>query len=158
MFVADALTRDKALLNDYHGDEIAAELLGLSDNNALRKLVGNLGTGGDARAQLITLALVLSSLESRTPKDAWRSPSTGWSHFVKGADYLKFLAAQGYRLSAVEEVITGDKTLPVARGRFVGRFHRCGRRVCCGQRSWARTHVAHHGPARCVPRRQLLGS
>lgn len=55
---------------------------------------------------MITLALVLGALEARTPKDAWRH-SGSWGQHVKSADYLKFLAAAGYSLAAVEEVIIG---------------------------------------------------
>ena len=110
IFVAGCLARDKFLLDQHHGADIVAELLGVDGGSALRKLVDSLGTGGDARAQMITLALVLGSMEARTPKDAWRSAAgAGWVSSVKPGDYLKFLAAQGYTLSAVEEVITGQK-------------------------------------------------
>jgi ParB family chromosome partitioning protein len=52
---------------------------------------------------------VLGALETRTPKDAWRS-SAAWGEHVKSADYLRFLAANGYSLAAVEQVITGEST------------------------------------------------
>jgi ParB family chromosome partitioning protein len=113
VFVAECLARDKFLLDQHHGDETAAELLGLGKDTGtrtgIRELVAALGTGGDARAQVITLALVLGALEARTPKDAWRS-SDAWGQHVKSADYLKFLAANGYSLAAVEQVITGEST------------------------------------------------
>lgn len=110
MFVAGCLARDKFLLDQHHGDEIAAELLGLDDSAAIRKLVEGLGTGGDKRAQVIILRLVLGSMEARTPKDAWRNANSGWlTSGVKSSDYLKFLAVQGYTLSAVEEVITAHR-------------------------------------------------
>jgi ParB family transcriptional regulator, chromosome partitioning protein len=111
VFVAECLARDKFLLDQHHGDETAAELLGLDNSAAVRKLVESLGTGGDARAQVIVLGLVLGSMEARTPKDAWRNASSGWlTSGVKSGEYLKFLAEQGYTLSAVEEVITADRT------------------------------------------------
>jgi ParB family chromosome partitioning protein len=111
VFVAECLARDKFLLDQHHGDETAAELLRLDNSAAVRKLVESLGTGGDARAQVIVLGLVLGSLEARTPKDAWRNASSGWlTSGVKSGEYLKFLAEQGYTLSAVEEVITADRT------------------------------------------------
>jgi ParB family chromosome partitioning protein len=110
VFVADCLSRDKFLLDQHHGDDTAAELLGLGNGTGIRELVASLGTGGDVRAQVITLALVLGSLEARTPKDAWRSSTAAWGQHVKSADYLKFLAANGYSMAAVEEVITGDAT------------------------------------------------
>ena len=110
MFVAGCLARDKFLLDQHHGDEIAAELLGLDDSAAIRKLVEGLGTGGDKRAQVIILGLVLGSMEARTLKDAWRNANSGWlTSGVKSSDYLKFLAVQGYTLSAVEKVITAHR-------------------------------------------------
>jgi ParB family transcriptional regulator, chromosome partitioning protein len=51
--------------------------------------------------------LVLGALEAITPKNAPRF-SRGWLDFVKSADYLKFLAANGYPLAPVEQVIIGD--------------------------------------------------
>lgn len=109
-FVAECLTRDKRLLDEYHADDIAAELLGVDDPDAVRKAVANLGSSGDGRAQVITLALVLGALEGRTLKDAWRNPSGGWGSWVKPGDYLKFLADNGYTLSDIEQVITGEQT------------------------------------------------
>jgi ParB family chromosome partitioning protein len=112
IFVAGCLARDKFLLDEHHGDEVAAELLGVDDSAAIRTLIEGLGAAGDGRAQMITLALVLGSLEARTPKDAWRSASGGgWSHSVRPADYLKFLAANGYPLSPVEEIVTGARSV-----------------------------------------------
>jgi ParB family transcriptional regulator, chromosome partitioning protein len=106
MFVAQCLTRDKRLLDEYHADDAAAELLGVADTAAVKKLVADLGTGGDGRAQVITLGLVLGALEARTPKDAWRS---GGGYYVRSADYLKWLALNGYTLSPIEDVITGAR-------------------------------------------------
>jgi ParB family transcriptional regulator, chromosome partitioning protein len=73
------------------------------------KLVADLPANGDGRAQVITLALVLGALESRTPKDTWRNGTPSWSHHASSADYLCWLAANDYPLAAVEEVITGAK-------------------------------------------------
>jgi hypothetical protein len=63
--VAGCLARDKFLLDQHHGDQVAAELLGVDDGAAIRTLVDSLGNGGDTRAQMITLALVLGSMEAR---------------------------------------------------------------------------------------------
>ena len=111
IFVAGCLARDKFLLDQHDGDDIAAELLGVDGGSAVRKLVDSLGTGGDARAQIITLALVLGSMDHRTPQGrlAHLSWGGGWVSSAKPGDYLKFLAAQRYTLSAVEEVITVDE-------------------------------------------------
>jgi ParB family chromosome partitioning protein len=107
VFVAECLTRDPRLLDEYHGKEAAAEMLGATDTEGVKKLVAQLGATGDGRAQVITLGLVLGALEARTPKDAWRSADSGWGSYVSAADYLKWLALNGYTLSPVEEVIIG---------------------------------------------------
>ena len=61
----------------------------------------------------------LGSLEARTGKDAWRNPAPVrepgddriyYGHSVTSGDYLRFLAANGYTLAPVEEVITGTRT------------------------------------------------
>lgn len=36
-------------------------------------------------------------------------PASGWTHYVGSADYLRWLASNGYPLSPVEEIITGEK-------------------------------------------------
>jgi ParB family chromosome partitioning protein len=72
--------------------------------------VADLPANGDSRAQVITLALVLGALESRTRKDAWRDATPSWSHYVSSGDYLEWLSANDYPLAAVEEVITAAET------------------------------------------------
>jgi ParB family transcriptional regulator, chromosome partitioning protein len=84
-------------------------LLGVDSTQAVAKLAADLPANGDGRAQVITLALVLGALESRTPKDAWRNATPSWSHHASSADYLRWLAANDYPLAAVEEVITEAK-------------------------------------------------
>jgi ParB family chromosome partitioning protein len=115
IFVAGCLARDNFLLQQHHGDDIAAELLGFDSSAAIRKLVENLGSGGDARAQVIVLALVLGSMEARTPKDAWRSGGAGWASYVKSGDYLKFLAANEYTLVMSVLNPRGEPRLPYWR-------------------------------------------
>jgi len=60
----------------------------------------------------VTLAIILGGLESRATKDAWRSggrqPYLRYS--VGTAEYIAFLAANGYELSDIERVITGERT------------------------------------------------
>ena len=73
MFVADCLARDSYLLTNHNALDTTAELLGVDSGQAVAKLVADLPANGDGRAQVITLALVLGALESRTPKDAWRN-------------------------------------------------------------------------------------
>jgi ParB family chromosome partitioning protein len=109
VFVADCLARDAHLPTYNRAAETAAELLGV-DGGApgLRTMTGALGTGADARAQVVVLGLVLGALEAKTGKDAWRGTGS-WGGVTSG-DYLRFLAEQGYALAAIEEVITGART------------------------------------------------
>ena len=72
--VADCLTRDTRLIEEYHGSEVAAELLGAADTAAVKKLVTDLGASGDSRAQVITLVLLLGALKP-VPRG---SPGTNW--------------------------------------------------------------------------------
>jgi ParB family chromosome partitioning protein len=116
--VADCLARDSYMLTQPNRDEVAAELLGI-DAAAIRTAVSDLPEGSDNRALVIALGLVLGSLEARTGKDAWRHPAPVrqpgddriyYGHSVTSGDYQRFLAANGYTLSAVEEVVTGSRT------------------------------------------------
>jgi ParB family chromosome partitioning protein len=110
-FVADCLARDSYMLTQQNRDEVTAELLGI-DAAAVHQAVSDLPEGSDNRAMVIALALVLASLEGRTGKDAWRHPAPVrepgddriyYGHSVTSGDYLRFLAANGYTLSAVEK-------------------------------------------------------
>jgi ParB family chromosome partitioning protein len=116
-FVAHCLTRDPFILSQNHGSDTTAELLGLNTDRDVRALVNDLGTHVDARAQVITLAIVLGSLEARTDKSAWRnarSGLTGNASFIPstiGSDvYLRFLIESGYQPSEVEKIIVGERT------------------------------------------------
>ncbi|OBF24099.1 nuclease [Mycobacterium kubicae] len=106
IFVATCLAGDPYLLTHHNAVETTAELLGI-ERAAVAKQASDLGAGGDNRAQVITLALVLGALESATPKDAWRRPAHGYGPRVGSADYLRWLASNDYPLAAVEEIITG---------------------------------------------------
>ncbi|SOJ56997.1 Chromosome-partitioning protein Spo0J [Mycobacterium simulans] len=110
MFVADCLARDGALLTNHNALDTTAELLGLDSGQAVGKLVAELPANGDGRAQVITLALVLGALESRTPKDAWRNNAGWWGHHVGSGEYLRWLADNDYPLAPVEEVVTKAKS------------------------------------------------
>jgi ParB family transcriptional regulator, chromosome partitioning protein len=123
IFVADSLARDAHLLVEHHGQGVTATILGLEpkggeEGAAIRKLVTDLPENGDARGQVIILATVLGALESRTPKDAWRQPAPirdinetrwGWEVRMTSGDLLRYLATNGYTLSPIEQVITGDR-------------------------------------------------
>lgn len=94
MFVTTMLTADSSLLSAHKAGEIAVELLG-----------GAMTADNDLRAQVVTLGLVLGALELRTPKDAWRFGSV---YGCGPKEYLDFLAANGYTVSTVEKVMTGE--------------------------------------------------
>ncbi|WP_396908320.1 ParB/RepB/Spo0J family partition protein [Mycolicibacterium sp.] len=126
-FVAECLARDAYMLTNHNADTITTELLGVE---AGRQGLSKLAAGSaDTRAQVITLALVLGALEARTPKEAWRNvrtvritdeaPVYAWQMSVTSADYLQFLSANGYTLSAVEEVITGARTADEVYDEYV---------------------------------------
>jgi ParB family transcriptional regulator, chromosome partitioning protein len=109
IFVANCLARDPRMISDYHGGNLVAELLGVAETQAVKKLAADLGASDDGRAQVITLAVV-AALDARTPKDAWRGSLGAWQYYVTSGEYLKFLAAQGYPLAPIGEVIIGDRT------------------------------------------------
>jgi ParB family chromosome partitioning protein len=112
IFIADCLIREPALISDYHGAGTTAQLLGVEPGAALRKLVTDLAPTGDPRAQVLTLAVVLGSLEARTAKDSWRFGGRGFGDMVRAGDFLAYLVANGYEPSEVERVITGESAKP----------------------------------------------
>ncbi|MDP7739493.1 hypothetical protein [Mycobacterium paragordonae] len=65
LFVADCLARDSYLLTNHNAADTTADLLGLDGAQSVTKVGATLSAGGDARAQVITLALVLGALEAR---------------------------------------------------------------------------------------------
>lgn len=106
VFVAQMLAADGYLLSNFKADEVITELLGVGPTvrGAGSDLLDSNTT--DARAQVVILGLVLGAMEARTPKGAWRETN---AHFVGPRDYLRFLVDQGYTLSAVEQVMVGEK-------------------------------------------------
>lgn len=103
LYLADALVNRADLFNDYHGQKLAPELLGLADKETPKMAVAKLSATGDARALVIMLGMVLATIEARTGKDAWRGPQD----ITKS--YLRFLEENGYPLSDIEQVILGKR-------------------------------------------------
>lgn len=102
LYLADVIVNRPDLFSDYHGQNLAPELLGLADSETTQMAVAKLlPATGDGRAQVILLAMVLAATEARTAKDAWRGPQD----ITK--TYLRFLEANGYALSDIEQVIVG---------------------------------------------------
>jgi ParB family chromosome partitioning protein len=110
IFVATCLEHGPGLLAEHAGRQLAAELLGLGDttlHDAIGKLTAT--ATGDARAQVLLLGTFLSALEGRTPKDAWRNAASHYNPVPGAAEYLRFLSANGYALSEIERVVTGER-------------------------------------------------
>ena len=108
VFVATCLDTGPGLLADHAGRQIVGELLGLGEN-PISAALAKLTATADARAQVLLLGTVLAALEGRTPKDAWRAAKATWVPAPGAAEYLRFLAANGYPLSAIEQVVTGER-------------------------------------------------
>lgn len=107
-FVAACLERGPGLLADHAASAVAGDLLGLGEGS-LHDAVAALAANADARAQVLLLAMVLAALDGRTPKDAWRDAASNYKPRPGCAEYLGFLAANGYPLSAIEHVVVGDR-------------------------------------------------
>ncbi|NRH31126.1 ParB N-terminal domain-containing protein [Rhodococcus sp. MS13] len=104
-YVATTIAQDPHLLTEHKAGEVLAELMGLPSVYPGKDIAALAAKATEARAQVLTLALVLAAQESRMVKDAWRSKP-------RNADrYLSFLMGQGYTLAAVEEIITGQLTI-----------------------------------------------
>ncbi len=85
------------------GNRLAHELLGLEPSGYFEadKLAG-LVQQNPAKATHVALAIILGATESITGKHTWRSPSR------TDRDYFTQLAAWGYGLSDVEQIVTHD--------------------------------------------------
>jgi ParB family chromosome partitioning protein len=109
VFVATCLERAPGLLADHAARQLVGELLGLG-GSPLRDVIDKLTGTADARAQVLLLGMVMAALEGRTPKDAWRETAGTYKPMPGATEYLRFLAANGYVLSPIEFVVTGEKT------------------------------------------------
>lgn len=116
-FTAYCMTRDHYILTQNNGDSTAAELLGVKSGRDVRDLVSDPAKNVDARAQVVTLALVLGALEARCAKDAWRNARAGITggaihntNTIGSDTYLQFLVDTGYTPAEVEKVILGERT------------------------------------------------
>ena len=95
-----------------HGHRLAVELFGLTAGEGhawradIEALTKALDRASEARAQVITLGLMLASIEGRTDTHTWRKvdPTV--------VAYFAFLVEQGYPLSEVEAIAVGQDPLP----------------------------------------------
>lgn len=87
------------------GHPLAHELLGLDRPLGYDRRGAALDTAileaGDARTPMLALALVLAAYEAATDREHWRTPNPGTTR------YLRYLEAQGYELSDVEQRAAG---------------------------------------------------
>lgn len=93
------------------GNELAHTLLGIEQPtgynvDALTALVES----NAAKSRLVSLAVVLAGQEANTSKESWRRGDE------RTAVYFRQLAAWGYDLSPVEQIVTGDVTPADAAG------------------------------------------
>ncbi|WP_051367478.1 ParB/RepB/Spo0J family partition protein [Hamadaea tsunoensis] len=100
-FIAESLARaDHELSQAISGNnELALTLLAVKTTGNMagcKALAAQMARATDARAQLITLALILSAYEARTGKHSYRNVDNATSR------YLLFLQSIGYALSDVE--------------------------------------------------------
>lgn len=105
VWVATQLAMDARVVTEYRTSSTAAELLGideakLSNGSAVASV-------SEARAQVITLGLVLGGYEARLRKFGWKVND----HYLPTHcdEYLRFLRGLGYSLAEIEEVVTGDR-------------------------------------------------
>lgn len=108
VFIGAQLAQHRDLLNRNKAPETAAELFRQTDPAAITKQAIELDDRGDNRATMLLLGQVLGALEALTPKSAWSVKPGTWSYQPYSRDYLTFLAAQGYTLSDIERVVTGE--------------------------------------------------
>ncbi|WP_431246420.1 ParB/RepB/Spo0J family partition protein [Leifsonia xyli] len=86
------------------GNELAHELLGIQRSGYFETdRLSTLLDQSPAKAQHVALAIVFGACESVTSKQTWRAPSP------TDADYFTQLAAWGYTLSDVEQIVIGEE-------------------------------------------------
>lgn len=113
-FIARVLTEHSEVVASVGGAQLATEWFGLkhSGYGYGSGWADLLDKATEARAQVIALCRLLASLEKGTSRESWRrvAPAT--------ADYLTFIAANGYDLSDVEKRAAGQvKPKPARRAR-----------------------------------------
>jgi ParB family transcriptional regulator, chromosome partitioning protein len=104
-FVAIALTAHRSTVASglSGGNRLAATLLGVDaqDSEWGQSPLDPIAESQTARAGHVALAVVLGAIEARTGKHTWRQPSR------TARAYLAQIAAWGYALSDVEQIVLG---------------------------------------------------
>ncbi|MHD0301069.1 hypothetical protein [Rhodococcus erythropolis] len=104
-YIATIHAVDASLLSEYRAGDLIPELLKVDSLGRSSAVADLIAKSSEARAQVITLTMVLAAQEGRMAKDSWRSPRANTDR------YLAFLAAHGYHLSPVEEVMAGTRDI-----------------------------------------------
>jgi ParB family transcriptional regulator, chromosome partitioning protein len=104
-FLAAALAHDADTVASIGGNHLAADLLGCdaTDYGRSTALGALVAEANDGCAQVLALAQVLAAYEDSTDRSDWRHVRP---HIVR---YLRFIEAQGYTLSTVEQRACGDR-------------------------------------------------
>lgn len=101
MWLADPVSPASFAVDHRH--ELTCELLGVEQASRWEKNEGDLltavATAGESRAAVLVLAMALGSHEASMTEQVWRRPS---AHHGR---YLNFLAACGYELSEIEQLV-----------------------------------------------------
>ncbi|PPH80024.1 chromosome partitioning protein, partial [Rathayibacter sp. AY1D5] len=93
------------------GSDLAHTLLRIERPSGYRAdALAALIEGNPAKARLVALAVVLEGQEAHTSKESWRRGDE------RTAEHFRQLAAWGYALPPVEQVVTGDSTPADAAG------------------------------------------
>ncbi|PPG79306.1 chromosome partitioning protein [Rathayibacter sp. AY1D2] len=88
-----------------NGNALAHTLLGVTQPSGYHAdALAPLVEANPAKARLVALAVVLAGQEANTSKESWRRGD------ARAAAHFRQLAAWGYALSPVEQVVTGDTT------------------------------------------------
>ncbi|PPG89006.1 chromosome partitioning protein [Rathayibacter sp. AY1F3] len=94
-----------------NGSDLAHTLLGIDRPSGYRTdALAALVEANPAKARLVALAVVLGGQEANTSKESWRRGDE------RAAAHFRQLAAWGYALSPVEQVVTGESTPANAAG------------------------------------------
>ncbi|MGV8883566.1 MAG: ParB/RepB/Spo0J family partition protein [Rhodoglobus sp.] len=102
-FIAQGLTTHGMTVGSTSrdGNQLAHEVMGLERGGYYdRDKLAGIVEASPTRAQHVSLAVVLGGIESSMSKATWRNPGT------RDALYLNQIAAWGYSLSEVEQIIT----------------------------------------------------
>lgn len=94
-----------------NGNDLAHTILGVERPSGYRADgLAALVEANPGKARLVALAVVLAGAESNTSKESWRRGDE------RAAAFFRQLAAWGYALSPVEQIVTGDTTPAEAAG------------------------------------------